>query len=277
MTTLRRLTRLYEDRGILVSSGLNPVHFDNLPEAAFTWFIKDGRSLTNGLGIALQEVYFLECLFARFRPERIFVIGNASGWSTFALALLNPAAKILAIDGGFDRNALAGLDFTNRVAAEEGLAVVAVNAVSPADVAPVLSEHGMAPLDFAFIDGYHSIAQVEIDFDAIRPLAAPACIYLFHDVLAFGLEPGLERVAAKSGLAWRLLHATTSGMAIAYDPRHRPAGLDEIEPFIGHPIAATLMREQAWNRRHRHLARWRRSLGKRLRRQPAGAPSFNDG
>ena len=47
-------------RGIEISTGLNPCHFDNLPQATFTWFIRDGASLTNGLGIAMQEIYFLE-------------------------------------------------------------------------------------------------------------------------------------------------------------------------------------------------------------------------
>jgi len=138
MPILSRLVNLYETRGIQISTGLNPCHFDNYPLAPFTWFIQDGGSLTNGLGIALQEVYFLECLFARLRPERLFVVGNSLGWSTFALALLNPSARVLAIDAGFDRFSLDGLDFTNRVAAEEGLAITAVKAVSPGDVAPTL-------------------------------------------------------------------------------------------------------------------------------------------
>ena len=134
MPILARLTNLYESRGIRVATGLNPSHFDNFPLAPFTWFIKDGASLTNGLGIALQEIYFAECLFERFHPRRIFVIGNSSGWSTFALALLNPSAKIVAIDAGFDKNALEGIEFTNSVAAQEGLSARAVQGISPRDV-----------------------------------------------------------------------------------------------------------------------------------------------
>ncbi len=98
---LSRLTSLYESRGISIAAGLNPSHFSNLPSAPFTWFVKDGRSLTNGLGIGLQEIYFLECLFDGFHPRRIFVVGNSLGWSTLALALLNPDRK-----GGRDRRRL---------------------------------------------------------------------------------------------------------------------------------------------------------------------------
>ena len=267
MAILARLARLYESRGIQVSTGLNPSHFGGFPAAPFTWFIKDGASLTNGLGIALQEIYFLECLFERFQPRRIFVIGNSSGWSTFALALLNPSATVVAIDAGFDQNSLEGLEFTNRVAAEEGLAARAVVGVSPGDVAPIVRERDLAPIDCVLIDGYHSIAQVETDFDAVRPFAAPHCVYLFHDVQTFNLHQGIERIAAKSGLAWDLLLGTPSGMAVMHDRAHRPAALDDISPFVAHSGVLAIIRQAAWSHRHRHLARWRRSIRKRL---PAG-------
>ena len=69
MPVISRLVALYQSRGIDIATGLNPSQFGNYPAAAFTWFIRDGESLTNGLGIALQEIYFLECLFARFRQR----------------------------------------------------------------------------------------------------------------------------------------------------------------------------------------------------------------
>src|SRR5579863_9994255 len=103
---LARLAGLYERRGIKIVSGLNPTHFNDFPAAPFTAFFRDGVSVTNGLGIALQEIYFFECLFSRFRPRTLFAIGNSMGWSTLALGLLNPQARILAIDAGLDRNSL---------------------------------------------------------------------------------------------------------------------------------------------------------------------------
>ena len=269
MPILPRLVGLYESRGIQVSTGLNPCHFGNYSAAPFTWFIKDGRSITNGLGIALQEIYFLECLFARLKRERLFVIGNSTGWSTFALALLNPAARVLAIDAGFDRNSLQGLDFTNKVAAQEGLAIQAVKAVSPSDVAKTLRTHAMTPVDFAFVDGLHTVEQVQLDFDAIRPNTTPDCVYLFHDVEAAGLHPGIQAIAEKSGLSWDMLLGTPSGMAIMYDRGRRPPGLDDIAAFIARPAILDMIRDAAWSHRHRHLARWRRSLRKRLGHEPA--------
>ena len=187
MPIIARLAELYESRGITIATGLNPSQFGDFALAPFTWFFNDGKSVTNGLGIAMQEIYFLECLFARYRPRRLFAIGNAAGWSTLALALLNPTGHTLAIDAGFDRNALDGIAFTNRVAAEEGLPARVVEGKSPDDVPRILNDAGMTPVDFAFIDGYHSVEQVQLDFRALRPLAAPDCLYLFHDVANFAL------------------------------------------------------------------------------------------
>lgn len=265
MPILPRLVNLYETRGIHIVTGLNSDELD-FPLAPFTWFVRNGESMTNGLGIALQEVYFLECLFAHFQPRRIFVIGNSFGWSTFALALLNPAAKVVAIDAGYDRNSLEGIAFTNRVSDEEGLAVKVVRAVSPGDVPATLEQNELVPVDFAFIDGFHSVEQVELDFAAIAPSADAACLYLFHDVTGHRLEPGMARIAARSGLSWEVLPGTTSGMAIVYDRSREAPWRPDIAPFALDAEMGDFVRAAAWEHRHRHLARWRRSLRKRLRK-----------
>jgi len=271
---IARLAALYERRGITISTGLNPRQFGDFPYAPFTWFFKDGASLTNGLGIALQEIYFLECLFARFRPKQLFAIGNAAGWSTLALALLNPEARIAAIDAGFDRYALEGIALTNRIAAEEGLPARVLEGRSPEDVPRILRETEMAPLDFVFVDGYHSVEQVWLDFAAVRPFAAPDCLYLFHDVANFGLQPGIDRIVAETGLTATALPGTTSGMALVYDPAYANPGIEDVAPFAAAPATLALIAAEGWNHRHRHLARWRRSLAKRLgrRRDPVGIP-----
>jgi hypothetical protein len=263
MPILKRLTGLYESRGIRISTGLNPCHFGNLPQVNFTWFIKDGKSLTNGLGIAMQEVYFLECLFATLRPKNLFIIGNSAGWSSFALALLNPSARVVAIDAGFDQNALEGLDFTNRVAREEGLDLRAVQAVSPDGVAAVAASQMTGAIDFAFIDGYHTTEQVVRDFAALRPHADPACVYVFHDVHEFKLQPGIEEIALLSGLSWQLLLGTPSGMAVVYDARLCPTLAEEIAPFGAHEEALALLEAEVWKSRHRRRHRLRRSIAKR--------------
>jgi hypothetical protein len=279
MPVISRLVSIYESRGIHVSSGLNPCHFDNFPLAPFTWFFKEGESVTNGLGIALQEIYFLESLFAQFQPRYLFAIGNSTGWSTLALALLNPTARVLAVDAGFDRNACEGIDFTNRVAEEEGLRVRALKGKSPEDVAPILRSEAVGPVDFAFVDGYHSTDQVQLDFHAIRPHATADCVYLFHDVVTFQLQTGISKIVQESGLTSQLLLGTTSGMAIVYDQALSPVPLEDIAPFVASPEVVVLMKDAAWSYRHRHLARWRKSLRKGLARLPllGLTPLFRNG
>jgi hypothetical protein len=55
MPIIARLASLYESRGIHITSGLNPSHFGNFPLAPYHLVFKNGESVTNGLGIALQE------------------------------------------------------------------------------------------------------------------------------------------------------------------------------------------------------------------------------
>jgi Methyltransferase domain len=199
MSIVPHLFELYRNQGISVVSGLNPPHWSGLRSAPFTWFLRDGKSCTKGLGIALQEVLFLECLFDRFKPERLFIIGNSFGRSTVALALLNPQSRIVAMDACVDRNSLDGLKLTNDIARKADLNVEAVRGFSPQDVESVLAEHFDAPHDFVFIDGLHTNEQVVLDFRAVRA-AAPMCsIFLFHDVHEFELHRGLADIAAESG------------------------------------------------------------------------------
>ena len=274
MPIIGRLAALYERRGIRVATGLNPSHFDDFPHAPFTWFFKDGESLTNGLGIALQEIYFLECLFARFHPKTIFAIGNSLGWSTLALALATPEARVLAIDAGTDRHAEEGIRLTNHIATEEGLPATVVAGSSPRDVARILHDQNMPQIEFAFVDGYHSAEQVVLDFAAVHKAAAPGCVYLFHDVENFALAPGIQQIAAETGMHWQLLLGTPSGMALVYDDRS-PLVFDDIAPFAVAADAVAAVRKAAWGHRHRHLARWRRSLRKRLGYRPPTLP-FSD-
>ena len=220
--------------------------------------------LTNGLGISLQEIYFLECLFARYRPAHLFAIGNAMGWSTLALGLLNPQGKVLAIDAGLDRNSLAGIDFTNAAALQEALPVTVLRGRSAEETGHVLGEQAMLPIDFVFIDGHHSTEQVAFDFGALlraQQLIASICSMTWRPLRWRRRSSGSPK---EGGLSSRLLPGTNSGMALVYDPRNCPLLLDDIAPFAAAPAVLQTIREAAWSHRHRHLARWRRSVAKRL-------------
>ena len=132
------------------------------------------------------------------------------------MALLNTRAKVVAIDSGMDRNSLHGLDFTNKVAAEEGLNIRAVRGESPGDVSRIMAEEFDGPVDLVLVDGYHTSAQAVVDFDAIEPHLAEPCIVLYHDIITFRMLPGLRQVMARSKLESEILCATPSGMAMLY-------------------------------------------------------------
>ena len=83
MPVLPELIAAYEGRGFRVATGLNPTRFLGVTEVPYTWLIRDGESVTSGLGISMQELYFLESLCGLAKPKRIFIIGNSFGWSSW--------------------------------------------------------------------------------------------------------------------------------------------------------------------------------------------------
>lgn len=271
MPILTRLVDFYQSRGYRIATGLNPRHVENFSGAPFTWLIKDGRSVTNGLGIAAQEVYFLECLGAALRPQSAFVIGNSFGWSTFALALSCPEAKVLAIDAGFDANSVMGIELTNRIAADETLDVLAVKAASPDGVAGAVAAHCRQPFNLVFIDGKHTNEQIELDFEAVRPHLAEGAVVLFHDVLEAHMGEGFRRVAATPGFTpIEVLMGTSSGMAALVKGPIEGRLQRVLDAFSAPPEVLELIRAEAWKARHPLLAKWRRSLTKRLARLGGG-------
>ena len=275
MPIIGKLTDFYREEGIELCTGVAPNHADGLPWAPFTWFFKNGKSVTGNLGIAVQEVYFLEHLLTAFQPKRTLIIGNSMGWSTLALGLLVKRGKVVALDMAPDAAMREGLVMTNRVAQRHKLPVRAVQGVSPRDVPRIVKSELKGKVDFAFIDGLHTNEQVVLDFKAVRAQAAPDAVYLFHDVSLFDLHAGMHEIGKLAGAAPQLILGTPSGMAILFDAARHPALARVVKAFIPPEPAIKMMRQQAWNRRHRHLARWRKSYHKRVARlrKLAGQPA----
>lgn len=222
---LLKLIDVYAKQGYSLRTGLNPCHYDTPPWEAAKWSLslpfsclyKGSGQLYTGGGIALQELYFLEILFTNYHPRNLFVIGNAFGWSTIALSLLNPRAKVVAIDAGIEgRDNLTGIELTNRIIREENLNAKVEYGFSPQDTPKVLSGNFDAPLDFVFIDGLHTNEQLEKDYFETAKHAAPDCVWLFHDVVNWHMRTALETITRESGLRSQILHRTPSGMAILY-------------------------------------------------------------
>ena len=263
MSILPRLFELYRQQGFSIISGLTPSHWGGLPSVTFTWLLQDGKNKTNGLGIALQEVCFLECLFSAYHPKRLFIIGNSFGWSAVAIALANPQARLVAMDAGFDPFSSDGLALTNTLARNAGVDLEAVLGVSPQDNEAVLTRCFDAPIDFAFIDGLHTNQQIVLDFQSVRQHASPDAVYVFHDVHAFGLDQGIAEIAAASGLTMRKLMATPSGIVVAYPPSMSETLAPVLAVFAPSDDVLAFVTTEAWRYKHPTLARWQRSLHKR--------------
>jgi predicted O-methyltransferase YrrM len=263
MPIIGKLVEMYRAQGIDICTGLRSYDFYDLPTAPFTRFIENGRSITNDLGIAMQEIYLLENVFAVYRPRHALIIGNSLGWSALAIGLLLPDSRVVAMDAGFDENSLHGLALTNRMADLAGLNKLrAVKGVSPGDVAAVVDAGLDGRVDFAFIDATHTNEQIVLDFEAASRKAAEDAVYLFHDVHLFGLYDGIKRIESLAGRAVQSLRATPSGMVLLYDPRQHPGLTEAIAAFAPAPEARALVKSEARQYGiYRHLKR-------RLKRNP---------
>ena len=253
VTAGEKLLAIYEESGFEVHTGWNPYHLDNWRDAQFTYLKKDGRPLnTGGGGASWHEIPCFELLSYCFSPERILVIGNSFGWSTLLISLLWPGAQVVAMDIGVQPPADAaqkmlaailgrlrgdepplnpkptyGIELTNDLAQKHNLKAKAILSASPQDVGWVVEKHLGGPPDFIFIDGYHIPAQVLLDFDACHKVAAQNCVYLFHDVINWGLRDAFEACQRNSGLPGGILWRTPSGMGLLY-----PEAMGELKRVV---------------------------------------------
>jgi len=264
MPIINKLFATYRAKGFEISSGLNPCHMDNDAAAPFTCLFKDGVPYTNGLGIALQEIYFLECLFDGYQPKKIFLIGNSFGWSTIAIGLLNREAQVVALDSGGDPKSIEGLEMTNDIGRELGLNVKAVKGISPTDVEEVVFKELGGEIDFCFIDGLHTNEQIVLDHDAVQPFLNEDGVILFHDAISCGMEPGIANIAKKTSGKIDYLQATSSGMAILHSGTNKQIEAT-LATFSYDDKLLDTMRQKNRQEKHRHLYRWKRSLDKRTK------------
>jgi predicted O-methyltransferase YrrM len=230
MLVISDLVAAYAAEGFAVSTGLNPSAFNGLHSVPFTWLVRDGVEVADGLGISLPEIYLLECLAAVQPSKSILVIGNSFGWSTLALALAQPDATVVGLDSGADRYSLEGLGLTARLAGRLGLShVLPVRGISPQDIPAVVKERLGGRIDLAFVDGYHSSDQIVAEYRAFRPFLEPNAMVLFHDVQY-----------TRQGT---LLHATPSGIGFLTDAPS-PALARVIAAFAVDPSALAVVRER---------------------------------
>jgi predicted O-methyltransferase YrrM len=246
-TILPKLFAIFREAGHEPLTGYSISHFPKWPAAPFTVFLKHGKPV-GCPGLSLQEIMFIEHFRNYIRPSRIFIVGNALGWSTVALTLVFPEAVTVAIDT--DGKAV---DWTNDLLTRNRLCAIAVRARSPDDVAKVVDQHLKGPIEFSLIDAHHTNDALIADFAAIHAVSAKNAIHLFHDVINRRMQPGFNRILTNHELRGRIFPRTPSGMALAYrDMNSEFAGY--LDCFTG-PLAAPTL-EASWIRRMRsHVGR----------------------
>jgi len=208
-TILPALYGIYRRAGYEPLTGHSPHHFFGFRDAPFTRFLKK-KEIVGVWGLSLQEVMFLEHFRDFVSPRRIFIIGNAHGWSTIAFALMFPQAKVLAID--IDP---VGVEVTNALIDANRLNAQAVTARSPDDVVRVAKEHFDGAVDFSLIDAVHRNDALAADFDAVMAISADHALHLFHDIINWNLIQGFQAMVARHGLSGCVFTRTASGMALA--------------------------------------------------------------
>jgi predicted O-methyltransferase YrrM len=216
-----RLVELYESEGVGIRSSVSPFFLpkiSNQPEedGLATYVMVNGANIAYaGGGIGMSEVGLIEDMGQLIAPRRVFGIGCSFGWSTLALAMAFPSAKVVAIDAGWGEGAR-GVEFTNLLAKKAGLDVTALIAASPDGVAPAVAKEFDGPIDFVFIDADHTDKAQYADFQAVRPHCAPDAIYLFHDVLLCGMTDSFVRIWKELGDGYRprVLTRTLTGMGV---------------------------------------------------------------
>ncbi len=216
MTVIPKLLEFYRREGLDISTGLNPVFFDGNAEAPFTYLWQDGKRLNNFGGISLHEILFLELLCDALKPENIYVIGNAFGWSTIALALMNPSAKVIAADPEVE----AGRTLTDKIVRQERLNVAVVTGSSPEITPEIIELFPGGELDLVLVDGFHSNECMVQDTAGVMPYLSNNSIVLLHDVIQHNLLAGLKRLEIEYGGDYdlSLLERTPSGMAALMRP-----------------------------------------------------------
>jgi len=235
------LVQLCERHGVEVMSSVAPLVWVTLGthrertlieppnDRLFTYLFVNNQMVSNGGGLHMTEIHLLECLATVLSPERIFVIGNAYGWSTLGIALAFPKAKVVAVDDGRAFGSREGIDWTNRTAKAEGLDVIAVGGTSPADVERIVGEHLTGKIDLVLIDGSHTNKQQTADFLACQAVASADCVYLLHDVVNWDMAESFMEIRrlTDATLKGEILTRTASGMGIFY-PKPLAPGLEPL-------------------------------------------------
>lgn len=219
MLVQEQLILAYAKRGLEVTTGGMLARGGDIMQE-FTSVLRDGKRLGTGWGMSFTELAALEFLSQIWQPRSIYGIGVAFGWSTVALRLFFPAAKIACLDAGVEGlDNMAGIKLTQDILADvaipTGSAAIELG-FSPKDTPRTVETHLDGRINFAFIDGMHTNDQQTADFESIRPYLDAEHVVFFHDVRFCKMQDSLRKIAQGYGARAAILSRTTSGIGVVY-------------------------------------------------------------
>ena len=212
---LRFPAHFYEADGMMIGALVRR-------HAAKVQLVRDVLSYYNGLrtygnNIAPVPCYQYESemtalldIYRTLKPTRVLEIGSLYGGTLYHwMKGAEPSAIVASIDTGVQygdhryQDIQAARDRWPEWAAQFGvtLHVCEGNSHSPAAVEWARS---LAPFDFIFVDGDHSLAGVQADFAAYFPLLRDGGCMAFHDIA----YPDVNRDRIDVGRWWRAMTAT---------------------------------------------------------------------
>eukprot|EP00929_Paragymnodinium_shiwhaense_P032075 TRINITY_DN17851_c0_g1_i11.p1 TRINITY_DN17851_c0_g1~~TRINITY_DN17851_c0_g1_i11.p1 ORF type:complete len:434 (-),score=46.42 TRINITY_DN17851_c0_g1_i11:778-2079(-) len=160
----------------------------------------ESNVLGTGIGLLDADVeLFVNLIPLLQKPTRVFVIGNAFGYSTILLGHLvkegGGSVDVIDAESEGDCNR-AGSWLTRKVAKQDNLDIQLMAGLSPKGVPDAARSK---EYELAFIDGLHTVDQLVLDFEAVEPLMSKRAVIVCHDVGFAGMEAAFDRIP----LVWR--------------------------------------------------------------------------
>lgn len=201
------LCKMYELEGLILENQSSKQKF------------KKVSGLKTGFSITEDEIEYFLKYKNDFKSPKIFIIGNAFGYSTFALYKIFENASIDVIDAEVEgRDNQYGSKITNSIIEKNKFDIKLTIGFSPEDVSKAMRYQYY---DIVFIDGLHTNEQVLKDFEAIKNRVNPEkFICFFHDVGYCNLDQSLESILSNySDNCYQTIvklpsHLSFSGMGI---------------------------------------------------------------
>lgn len=150
--------------------------------------IKAGRFITRS-SVTPKYGKLLYNLVAYYKPETILELGTAAGISAIYMALGNPDAKLVTVEGCRE-TAMIAQENINRVGVKNATVVNA----SFEEVLPLVF-FDLRKIDMAFFDGNHTLDATLSYFDRCLPYAHENSVFVFDDIhWSRGMDEAWEKI-----------------------------------------------------------------------------------